>query len=203
MINTNPFTTKIKMFPKKKYADLKLFETPSNLPFLWYKKVGEYTTNFANLDPITHPKMSLEFGLKPIINQPTLEELWPIEKNENIQRAHKHEFGRIFAANILCNSIARKSRRAYGNILIVPNEAERMWFAEKYVRFNYKISVFVDSSLEPNELRATYWKIHLDQMGTPGIVDGGIQVSPEGVSCIQKNDDTMFNYSDYFARGFT
>ncbi len=192
------------------------FKTPSNLPFMFY------TSKQTTFKGETFPQMTLNLGSKPIIETPSLEDLWTTVNNPNIQRKRvsncsssiksEHELHRMFAANIIANDVARRSRRAAANILIVPNKTEKDWFDETYTRFKYqRMTVVVDPTLEPNELRATYWKIMYkrERVGDnvittdiPAYVDGGLQLSPEGFSCIQKEGDCWIDYHSYFARGF-
>jgi|SRR5271157_149615 len=192
---------------------LSLFKTPSNLPVLFY------STKQVTYKGETYPQMSLNMEVKPIIEQPPLDDLWTVVNNPNIQKAHEHSDGRIFAANIICNDVARRSRRAAGNILIVPNKTQKAWFDKRYteLKWHTRMTVVVDPSLEPNELRATYWKIMYKKecighykggwpkvitTDIPVAIDGGLQLSPEGFSCIQKEGDCWIDYHSYFARGF-
>lgn len=178
---------------------LHLFKTPSNLPFLYY------STKEVEYNGQKHPQMTLDVAIKPIIVESTfeLDGLWTIEHNANIQRAYERPHGRIFAAQILRNAVARKSRRSVANILIVPNEIEKLWFDEQISELRWNdLTVHVDPSLRPNELRATYWKITYDRDNIPRAVDGGLQFSPEGFSCIQKEGNCWYDYHSYFVRGF-
>src|SRR5277367_6008030 len=104
--------------------NLDLFKTPSNLPFLHYTYKMVDVEGFGG-EVLKSPSMSLDCGPMPIVEQPSVDDLWTIEDNSNIQKAKDHSHGRIFAANILCSAVAFRSRRAAANILIVPNEAQK------------------------------------------------------------------------------
>jgi hypothetical protein len=183
--------------------NLDFFKTLKTLPFLYYTSTPRMSSEGAVYDSI-----SLEMTLMPVLPAPPVEvlsQLWEVENNHNIQQAYKHEHGRMFASNILRTSIARKSRRACGNIIIVPNENEKQWFEDMKPKVTQQdCAILVDSSLQPNEIRTTYWKIVYNrETGEPIAVDGGIQISPEGVSYVQQGvNNCVINYTSYFSRGF-
>lgn len=179
--------------------NLDLFKTPSNLPFLFFT-VTEIEQGVCGAKEL--PPLSLHAGVQQIIEQPTFDDLWVTVNNANIQKASEHVHGRLFAANIIRNDVARRSRRAVGNILIVPDVEQQTWFEDQISarKIHPLDKVLVDPSLQPNELRSTYWKIKLSADGVPVCVDGGLQFSPEGFSCVPTSK--RFSYHSYFSRGF-
>lgn len=84
-------------------------------------------------------------------------------------------------ARTLLNRIAAATRRAAGNVLFVPNFDEFLRYSnceQLLIGVNLQdLQVVIDYDLEPNELRATYWKC--PPMWS-GAVDGGVQFPPEG-----------------------
>jgi hypothetical protein len=187
--------------------NLDIFKTPENLPFLYYRSDGT-APGFFGGEPT--PSIRLHVGYMPVRKEISsleldafLDDVWQEVDNDNLKRASQHQYGRLFAANILRTRIGFTSRRACGNILIVPNSEEKEWFDDIHQHFQSTIcQVIVDESLKPNELRATYWRISHGKDSTRGPVDGGIQISPEGLSYIVEQPPLGFNYRHYFTKGF-
>lgn len=100
-------------------------------------------------------------------------------------------FPKEFAANHLANEIARLSRRGPGNILFVPDEESAIYYNTSPGLF----TIIINPDLKPNELRCAYWKIHDGKT-----IDGGIQFSPDGFSCLTNNE--LSHYKNYFVRCF-
>ncbi len=190
---------------------MELFKTPTQLPFLHYTFKETEGTGFAAGEK--YKSLSLDLGPMPLMEQPSIDELWTIEDNSNIQKSQTDN-GKFSAAIILCSAVAFRSRRASANILIVQNEEMQNFYTTKWIEHNLapKLTVLVDPTLEPNELRATYWRViyKKERVGddvvtfseVPIAIDGGVQISPEGFSAIQKGPNVDMDYHGYFRRGF-
>jgi len=188
-----------------------LFKTPKQLPFLHYTYHWVDANTWGNGATEKQQQMSIDLGPMPFLEQPSLDDLWTTEVNENIQKSGEHQL--LVAANILRSAVAFRSRRAVANILIVQNQEKKDWLDTNATFLRQQAcTVIVDPTLQPNEIRATYWKLIFkkDRIGSevvcfsdiPIAVDGGIQISPEGFSAIQKSDNISIDYHCYFRRGF-
>lgn len=193
--------------------NLDIFRTPKQLPFLYYSgKDVEYIDTDSGETKTIKNQLSLELGDKPIIEQPSLDDLWTLV---DLGRFDNHEMGKLIAINKLCNEVARRTRRACANIVFVPNDTEKLVVDTHNKKYNMTAKVIVDETLKPNELRATYWEVrfkrertsreHIYDITTTNeamAVDGGIQLSPDGFSCIRRENGCTNLYKDYFVRGF-
>ena len=144
--------------------NLNFFKTPKNLPFLFYKK-NEFGGISLHADTV-------EMGVNCKIIPKTIK---VNSKNLN------------FALRIISNKVGFYSKRYYGNIILVPSEE----FKSQILFVDLpEIICHVDTSLAPNELMATCWKI------VNGLaVDGGVQVTPYGISYNP-------NFENYFCNCF-
>lgn len=170
--------------------DLSHFKTPHNLPFLFLLK-GE------DIDPI-----SLNLDHMPIVDELPFG-LWT---------TYKTKTSKIYIANAIRNEVARGSRRAVGNIIFLSTNSECECFKEQFASYGHSdIKFVVDSQLYPNEIRSTYWKIlyrkirvgdEIIETDEPVAIDGGIQLSPDGISCIYNIKGLVSDYTKYFVKGF-
>jgi hypothetical protein len=156
------------------------FTTQSHLPFLHYVN-GQYglslrLDSFPLSDPIEFDELFEEVDCMKLI-----------DRKINV----------IFLANYLANLIAAQTRRGAANIIFCPDENIKKVITSQA---NY-FTCIVDDRLKSNEIRSTYWKARSklsdeqSHIENPKAVDGGVQFSPEGFSCLP-------NYKAYFKRGF-
>lgn len=116
--------------------NLDIFKTPCNLPFLYY---STEMVDFNDSDGL-HPRMTLECHEKPIIEQPSLDDLWTLV---DIKYDIKHKDAPMLAANKLCNTIARNARRGFGNIVFVPTEALNYGSMNTILSTNWKLALLL------------------------------------------------------------
>jgi hypothetical protein len=153
---------------------MQLFSTPKQLLFLQL---------ITNADGV-----SLQVNNMPVQSKIAFDELFRTLTLPAMPGAN----WRDVAANVLANDIGRATRRGTGNILFVPDLDTKTWFENNH--FPHRFKVVIHRNLQPNELRCTYWQ-GPNNNWSANVVDGGIQYSPEGFSCLP-------NYSDYFTRCF-
>ena len=183
--------------------NLDIFTTPKRLPFLFYGTNETGMCLKADHFPITTIDPS---------------DLWEtMDVSKKLTGDERDPFCTVVS---LCSRIALKSRRGCANMLFVMDEERRLWLKEKLGRRD--VDVRVDPDLEPNEVRATYWRMMMSKpsleklfsdplsfvpdasfVSQPLAVDGGIQISPEGLSVISGNGAMKgYDYRSYFARCF-
>lgn len=155
------------------------YSTPQNLPFLFYK-----LDDTGNLD-----FQAMKFPARKGITEVPADWYQTVDLSP-MHNARSDPNFKIFAANIIANRVALRTVRAVANILFVPDFDSKIYFDNAFATYSKYDTVIIDRSLQPNEIRCTYWKI-VDGRA----VDGGVQFSPDGYT-------TAPNSPSYFARCF-
>jgi hypothetical protein len=179
-----------------------LFSTPSELPFLLYKAgdallgEGEGEIDWGSPD---RPSISLHCETRRACEPIPMDELFTVH-SLGYFKGLPHP---LIVANVLCNEIARQTRRAAGNIVIVPSQLLKEDLEALAPEHCKNWTIIVDDTLQSNEIRATYWKAvsknHWAGLSTdpsPAVaVDGGIQITPHSFHKLP-------NWKSYFLRAF-
>lgn len=149
-----------------------LFETKSNLPMFYFTEGGSLKVQ--------------QFEPQAVIPNEELftEVSHPCFQDSTVSLALK--------VNVLLNEVTKRTRRGPGNVVWV--QAQSLMGELEASMTLYKYTVVVDSTLAPNELRATHW-LQRSVNDHPVAVSGGVQVTPDGVVYNP-------NWSQYFVRCF-
>lgn len=143
-----------------------LITIPCTATFLLYK-MGESGLSL-HADPMTQKSTCPADEL--------LEYVWdaiPVMSipNPGLDREHHVQLG----VNMLRNQIAIDTRRGVANIAIVQNDAMAKLLENNQINF-----MFIDESIDPNEIRLMYWRL-IGHDGENVAVDGGFAITPDGI----------------------